>query len=60
MFDASYDVLLYDLTSSYFEVDANGSVAESSDLKTLGSSRDKRPDCLQIVISLIITSEGLE
>lgn len=59
MFGATYDVLLYDLTSSYFEVDANGPVAESSNLKAFGYSRDKRPDCLQIVIALIITPEGL-
>lgn len=59
MFDATYDVLLYDLSSSYFEVDANGAVAESSNLKAFGYSRDKRPDCLQIVIALIITPDGL-
>ncbi len=59
LFDATYDVLLYDLTSSYFEVDANGPLAESSKLKAFGYSRDKRPDCLQIVIALIITPEGL-
>jgi len=59
LFESSYDILLYDLTSSYFEVDANGAVAESSGLKAFGYSRDKRPDCLQIVIALIITPEGL-
>jgi hypothetical protein len=59
LFNAKYDILLYDLTSSYFEVDANGPVAESSRLKAFGYSRDKRPDCLQIVIALIITPEGL-
>jgi len=50
---------LYDLTSTYFEVDANGPTAESSQLKAFGYSRDKRPDCLQIVIALIITPDGL-
>lgn len=59
LFETTYDILLYDLTSTYFEVDANGSVAESSHLKAFGYSRDKRPDCLQIVIALIITPDGL-
>lgn len=58
-FETTYDILLYDLTSTYFEVDANGPIAESSDLKAFGYSRDKRPDCLQIVIALIITPDGL-
>ena len=59
LFEANYDILLYDLTSTYFEVDANGEVAGSSRLKAFGYSRDKRPDCLQIVIALIITPDGL-
>ena len=59
LFQADFDVLLYDLTSSYFEVDATGEVAQASDLKAFGYSRDKRPDCLQIVIALIITPDGL-
>jgi transposase len=59
LFGASYDILLYDLTSTYFEVDANGPVTEASHLKTFGYSRDKRPDCVQIVIALIITPDGL-
>jgi transposase len=59
LFGARYDVLLYDLTSTYFEVDANGANAEASKLKAFGYSRDKRPDCLQIVIALIITPDGL-
>ncbi len=59
LFGASYDVLLYDLTSTYFEVDANNVTTEHSKLKAFGYSRDKRPDCLQIVIALIITPEGL-
>jgi len=52
-------ILLYDLISTYFEVDANGPVTESSRLKAFGYSRDKRPDCVQIVIALIITPNGL-
>lgn len=59
LFGATYDILLYDLTSTYFEVDANGPVTESSKLKAFGYSRDKRPDCVQIVIALIITPDGL-
>lgn len=59
LFGASYDVLLYDLTSTYFEVDANGPVTEASRLKAFGYSRDKRPDCVQVVIALIITPGGL-
>jgi hypothetical protein len=59
MFKAIYNVLLDDLTSPYFEVDANGPVVEARQLKAFGYSRDKRPDCLQIVIALVITPEGL-
>jgi hypothetical protein len=59
LFGASYDILLYDLTSTYFEVDANGPVTEASRLKAFGYSRDKRPDCVQILIALIITPDGL-
>ena len=59
LFGACYDILLYDLTSTYFEVDANGPVTEASKLKAFGYSRDKRPDCVQIVIALIITPDGL-
>jgi transposase len=59
LFGACYDILLYDLTSTYFEVDANGPVTEASHLKAFGYSRDKRPDCVQIVIALIITPDGL-
>jgi transposase len=59
LFGATYDILLYDLTSTYFEVDANSPVTQASELKSFGYSRDKRPDCVQIVIALIITPEGL-
>jgi transposase len=59
LFNATFDILLYDLTSSYFEVDSNGDIAQFSELKAFGYSRDKRPDCLQIVIALIVTPDGL-
>ena len=52
LFQASCDILLYDLTSTYFEVDANSPATEASRLKAFGYSRDKRPDCVQVVIAL--------
>lgn len=55
LFNASYDVLLYDLTSTYFECDPP---EESAGLRRFGYSRDKRPDCVQVVIALIVTPEG--
>jgi len=55
LFNASYDVLLYDLTSTYFESDPP-EAAEG--LRRFGYSRDKRPDCVQVVIGLIVTPEG--
>jgi transposase len=58
LFNARYDVLLYDLTSTYFESDPNTGPAASSPLRQFGYSRDKRPDCLQVVIALIVTPEG--
>lgn len=56
LFDARYEVLLYDLTSTYFESDPP---LEESDPRRHGYSRDHRPDCVQIVIALIVTPEGL-
>jgi len=56
LFNVSYDVLLYDLTSTYFEVDPP--FAEG-DKRRFGYSRDHRPDCVQIVIALVVTPEGL-
>jgi transposase len=53
MFNAGFDVLLYDLTSTYFECD----VPEEGKRK-FGYSRDKRSDCVQVVIALIVTPEG--
>jgi len=55
LFDASYDVLLYDLTSTYFECDPP---ENTGGLKRFGYSRDKRSDCVQVVIALIVTPEG--
>ena len=57
LFNASFDVLLYDLTSTYFEVNASD-LAEGSKRRH-GYSRDKRPDCPQLVIALVVTPEGL-
>lgn len=56
LFNASYEVLLYDLTSTYFESDPP---LEEDDPRRHGYSRDHRPDCVQIVIALIVTPEGL-
>lgn len=56
LFQVSFDVLLYDLTSTYFE--SEPPLAES-DKRKFGYSRDKRPDCVQVVIALIVTPEGL-
>ena len=53
LFAANFDVLLYDLTSSYVE----GS-AESNPMMTWGYSRDHRPDCKQVVIALIVNEDG--
>jgi len=55
LFNAKFDVLLYDLTSTYFECD----VPEKEGLRRFGYSRDKRSDCVQVVIALIVTPEGL-
>jgi hypothetical protein len=56
LFNVEFDVLLYDLTSTYFE--ANPPFAED-DKRRFGYSRDKRPDCVQVVIALVVTPEGL-
>jgi len=55
MFGAKFDVLLYDLTSTYFETDEDRG---PDDLRQFGYSRDKRGDCRQVVIALIVTPEG--
>ena len=56
LFGVRFDVLLYDLTSTYFEIDASEPPAGK---RRHGYSRDKRPDCPQVVIALIVTPEGL-
>ena len=53
-FGASFDFLLYDITSTYFE----GNMAGNAQAKR-GYSRDRRPDCVQLCIGLIVTAEGL-
>ena len=53
LFGASFDVLLYDLTSTYFEGEA-----QEVDKAQRGYSRDHRPDCKQIIIALVVTPEG--
>ena len=55
LFNAKFDVLLYDLTSTYFESDPPFG---EGDKRQFGYSRDKRPDCVQVVIALIVTPEG--
>jgi len=56
LFNVEFDVLLYDLTSTYFE--ANPPFAEANKRK-YGYSCNKRPDCVQVVIALVVTPEGL-
>jgi transposase len=53
LFGAEFDVLLYDLTSTYVE-----GAAEKNPMMRRGYSRDHRPDCEQMVIALIVNSEG--
>ena len=55
LFGIRYEVLLYDLTSTYFE--SNPPFAEG-DKRQFGYSRDKRSDCVQVVIALVVTPEG--
>ena len=53
LFQPDYDLLLYDLTSTYFE-----GLAEENDLAHRGYSRDHRGDCQQVVVALVVTREG--
>jgi transposase len=53
LFKPRFEVLLYDLTSTYFE-----SNPPFNDKRQFGYSRDKRGDCVQVVIALIVTPEG--
>lgn len=55
LFNAKFEVLLYDLTSTYFESDPP---FPEGDKRKFGYSRDKRQDCVQVVIALIVTPEG--
>jgi transposase len=55
LFNTKFDVLLYDLTSTYFESDPP---FPDGDKRKHGYSRDKRFDCVQVVIALIVTPEG--
>ena len=55
LFRAKFDVLLYDLTSTYFESDPPD---DENDKRRYGYSRDKRSDCVQVVIALVVTPEG--
>jgi len=54
LFDLSYDLLLYDVTSTYFE-----GLANANPLAQRGHSRDHRPDCKQVCIALVVTREGM-
>jgi len=55
LFGAKFDVLLYDLSSTYCESDPP---FPEGDKRRFGYSRDKRPDCVQVIIALIVTPEG--
>ena len=54
LFDLEYDLLLYDVTSTYFE----GECA-ANPMAQRGYSRDSRPDCLQVCIGLVVTTDGI-
>ena len=56
LFGARYEVVLYDLTSTYFECEVP---ADENDPRRFGYSRDKRSDCVQVVVALVVTPEGL-
>lgn len=56
LFQVRYEVLLYDLTSTYFECDAP---EDAHDPRRFGHSRDRRSDCVQVVVALVVTPEGL-
>jgi hypothetical protein len=55
LFGAEFDVLRYDLTSTYFESEPP---LDTSDKRQFGYRRDKRPDCVQVVIALIVPPQG--
>jgi hypothetical protein len=54
MFQLEYDLLLYDITSTYFEGECGG-----NELACRGYSRDKRPDCKQMLLALVVSREGM-
>jgi hypothetical protein len=54
LFALDYDLLLYDVTSTYFE-----GLAPRNALAQRGHSRDHRPDCLQVCLALVVTREGM-
>ena len=54
LFDLKYDLLLYDITSTYFEGQCKG-----NPMAQRGYSRDSRPDCLQVCIGLVVTTDGI-
>jgi transposase len=54
LFDLDYELLLYDVTSTYFEGQCKGNPQAKR-----GYSRDKRPDCLQVCIALVVTTDGM-
>jgi hypothetical protein len=55
LFAAKFDVLLYDLTSTYFESDPPW---DPEDIRRFGHSRDRRSDCVQVVLAVVLTPEG--
>jgi len=54
LFDLKYDLLLYDVTSTYFEGEC-----KLNPMAKRGHSRDQRPDCLQVCIGLVVTTDGI-
>ena len=54
LFGTTFDILLYDITSTYFEGQGLGNPQAQH-----GYSRDRRPDCVQVCIALVVTPEGL-
>ena len=54
LFDLKYELLLYDVTSTYFE-----GLCQANPMAQRGYSRDSRPDCLQVCIGLVVTEDGM-
>jgi hypothetical protein len=54
LFDLKYELLLYDVTSTYFE-----GLCAANPMAQRGYSRDSRPDCLQVCIGLVVTEDGM-